>query len=135
MKLKGRTIYRGSVQGEAIVSSKPISFYGGVDPQTGVIVERGHDLEGKSITGKILVFPSGKGSTVGSYILFRLSKNKKEPKGLILKECEAIIAVGCIIGEIPCIDHIDITKIKSGAQLSLNANDGTVTILEDHSEK
>ena len=61
-KFMGRTIYKGIAQGEALVTSMGISFFGGVDPETGVIVERGHELEGQSIAGKVLVFPTGKGS-------------------------------------------------------------------------
>jgi len=75
MKLVGRTIYPGQISGEALVSQMGISFYGGVDPETGIIIEARHDLQGQSIAGKVLVFPSGKGSTVGSYILYRLKKN------------------------------------------------------------
>ena len=79
MKLHGRKIFSGTVEGEALVSHMGISFYGGVDPDTGVILEKGHDLEGQSITGKVLVFPSGKGSTVGSYTLYRLKANGIAP--------------------------------------------------------
>jgi predicted aconitase with swiveling domain len=128
MQLKGRRIYKGKAEGEALVSKQSISFYGGVDPSTGTIVERGHELEGKSITGKILVFPMGKGSTVGSYVLYRMSKNGKGPKGLVLKECEAIVAVGCIIGEIPCIDHVDIEKLTTGEHLILDANEAALEL-------
>ena len=74
MKLRGRTIYAGSAEAEALVTRMGISFFGGVDPETGVIVERGHELEGQSIRGRVLVFPTGKGSTVGSYTLYRLKK-------------------------------------------------------------
>ncbi|HOR19263.1 MAG TPA: DUF126 domain-containing protein, partial [Brevefilum sp.] len=69
MNLGGRTIYPGVAEGDALVSRMGISFYGGVDPDTGVITEEGHDLRGQSLAGKVLVFPTGKGSTVGSYIL------------------------------------------------------------------
>jgi predicted aconitase with swiveling domain len=122
MQLKGRKIYKGKAEGEALVTKQSISFYGGVDPSTGTVVEKGHELEGKSIAGKILVFPTGKGSTVGSYVLYQMSKNGKGPKGLVLKECEAIVAVGCIIGGIPCIDHVDIEKLTSGKHLVLDAD-------------
>jgi len=64
--MQGRKIFKGKVIGEALVTGDDISFYGGCDPETGEIVEKGHHLEGKSVSGKILVFPSGKGSTVGS---------------------------------------------------------------------
>jgi len=126
MKLTGRKIYKGKVEGEAIVTSSSISFYGGVDPETGTVVEKGHELEGKSIVGKILVFPTGKGSTVGSYVLYQMAMTGKGPKGLILNDCEAIVAVGCIIGDIPCVDQIDTSKITTGMKLILDADNATV---------
>ena len=114
MELKGRTISKGVAEGEALTTSQPISFYGGVDPDTGIIIEKEHELEGKKVRDKILVFPNGKGSTVGSYTLYRMKKNNTAPAGIINKECETVVAVGAIISEIPCIDEIDISKIKTG---------------------
>jgi len=112
--LKGRAIWRGWARGEALVSNQPISFYGGVDPETGKIIEKGHELEGRSIAGKILVFPYGKGSTVGSYIILRLKRKGIAPKAIVNLRCEPIIAVGAIIAEIPTIDKIDISMIRDG---------------------
>jgi predicted aconitase with swiveling domain len=118
-QLTGRIIYKGKATGEALVTSMPISFYGGVDPNTGVVLEKGHELEGLSIKDKILVFPQGKGSTVGSYTLYRMKKNGTAPIGMINKETETIVAVGAIISEIPFIDKIDTTKIKTGNKISI----------------
>ena len=87
MKLTGRKIFKGKISGEALVTKESISFYGGVDPDNGLVVEKGHELEGKSINGKILVFPSGKGSTVGSYVIYQMAKTKKGPKALVLNDC------------------------------------------------
>ena len=126
MDLKGRIISRGIAEAEALVTSQPISFYGGVNPDTGIIIEKGHELEGKNIKGKILVFPNGKGSTVGSYTLYRMKKNNTAPAGMINKECETIVAVGAIISNIPCVDKIDISKIKTGDVVRLE--DGVVKI-------
>ena len=126
-QLKGRIIYKGKVEAEALVSEMPISFYGGVDPNTGIVLEKGHQLNGQSVKGKILVFPQGKGSTVGSYTLYRMKKNGTSPTGMINKECETIVAVGAIISEIPCVDKVDISKIKSGDKVRIE-ND-TVSIL------
>jgi len=106
MELKGRIIFKGKAKGQALVTKDQISFFGGVDPEKGIVTEKGHELEGKSIAGRILVFPSGKGSTVGSYGLFRLKKNGVAPAGMINKECEAIVAVGAIISEIPMVDKV-----------------------------
>ena len=128
MKLKGRTIYKGKAQGEALVTSMGISFYGGVDPETGKIVERGHELEGQSVAGKVLVFPTGKGSTVGSYTLYRLKHAGMAPSAIINSECETITAVGCIIADIPCVDQVEITNFETGMQLVVDGAQGIVEI-------
>jgi predicted aconitase with swiveling domain len=121
-QLKGRIIYKGKANGEALVSEMPISFYGGVDPNTGIILEKGHQLNGQSVKEKILVFPQGKGSTVGSYTLYRMKKNGTAPSGMINRECETIVAVGAIISEIPCVDKVEISKIKTGDRVSIQGD-------------
>lgn len=126
--LPGRKIYTGCVTGEALVTKMGISFFGGIDPDTGQVVEKGHELEGQSIAGKVLVFPSGKGSTVGSYTLYRLKLNGKAPAAIVNAECEPITAVGCIIAEIPCVDHIAIHEIQPGMRLLVDGERGTVEI-------
>jgi predicted aconitase with swiveling domain len=126
MELKGRIISKGVAEGEALTTAQPISFYGGVDPNTSEIIEKGHELQGKKVKEKILVFPNGKGSTVGSYTLYRMKKNATAPAGIINKECETVVAVGAIISEIPCADRIDISKIKTGEIVRLE--NGVVTI-------
>jgi predicted aconitase with swiveling domain len=130
MKWLGRKIYAGQATGETLVSSMGISFFGGVDPESGVVVERGHDLEGQSIAGKVLVFSTGKGSTVGSYTLYRLKRAGKAPIAIINAECETITAVGCIISEIPCVDQVPIEQLHSGQQVVVDGERGIVTTLE-----
>lgn len=120
MIVKGRIIFQGTVQGSALVTSQPISFFGGIDPGTGVMVERGHELEGECIAGKVLVFPTGKGSTVGSYTLYRLKHNGLAPLAILNRECEPITAVGCIIAEIPCVDHLPISEILPGSLVRID---------------
>ncbi len=126
MKFHGRKIYQGQAQGEALVTSMGISFFGGVDPDTSAIVETGHELEGQSISGKVLVFPTGKGSTVGSYTLYRLKRNGLAPAAIVNAQCETITAVGCIIAEIPCVDQIPIDQLKTGMSVWVDGEDGTV---------
>ncbi len=128
MEMKGRKIKGGKAEGEALVSAQGISFFGGVDPANGKVTEKGHPLEGQSITDKILVFPQGKGSTVGSYALYRMKKQGTAPKAIINSECETIVAVGAIISEIPCVDKVDISKIKNGDKVNVDAEKATVTI-------
>ncbi|MGA3020974.1 MAG: DUF126 domain-containing protein [Candidatus Micrarchaeales archaeon] len=126
MILKGRVIKYGKAEGEALVSDKPVGFLGGVDPETGLFIEKGHPLEGKNIRGKILVFPTGKGSTVGSYTLYRMKKKGVAPLAIINEECEPIVAVGAIISEIPCVDKIKIKKIKNGSKVKIDGEKITV---------
>jgi uncharacterized protein len=130
MKLQGRKICAGMVEGEALVTGMGISFYGGVDPETGVVVERGHALEGQSIAGRVLVFPTGKGSTVGSYTLYRLKLGGLAPVAIVNAECETITAVGCIISDIPCVDHIPIDRLKTGDRLIIDGERGTVETVD-----
>jgi len=126
--MKGRMISPGKTEGIAIVSPDPIGFYGGIDAKTGIVIEKGHSLEGKCVTDKILVFPCGKGSTVGSYVIYGLKKNGVAPKGIINKETETIVATGVILAGIPCVDQIDIEKINDGDTILLDADKGTVNI-------
>jgi predicted aconitase with swiveling domain len=119
-ELNGRIIKKGSAKGIALVSKSPLSFFGCIDPKTGVVTEAGHELKGKSIKDKILVFPHGKGSTVGSYALYRMKKNGVAPRGIINRECEPIVAVGAIISEIPCVDRVDISRINTGDKVVID---------------
>jgi predicted aconitase with swiveling domain len=131
MILRGRTIFPGCALGEVLVTSMGISFFGGVDPDTGVVVERGHELEGQCIAGKILAFPSGRGSTVGSYTLYRLKAAGLAPAAILNAQCETITAVGCIIAEIPCVDEIPIDRLKTGASVRVDGEQGWVEVTDD----
>lgn len=109
-----RVIRAGRAEGEALVSPEPIGFLGGVDPATGVVVEAGHALEGQRVSGRVLVFPTGKGSTVGSYTLYRLARVGLAPAALVNAEADPVVAVGAIIAGIPMVDQVDISRIHTG---------------------
>ena len=102
------------------------SFLYDFDTDTGVVIEKGHPLEGESVAGRVLVFPTGKGSTVGSYSLYRLAKAGLAPVAIINVESEPIVAVGAIISEIPMLDQVDIEQIRSGDLVTI---DGTQVII------
>ena len=112
--MRGRAIVEGDAEGIALVSDRPISFLGGIDPESGKIIEKGHPLEGQSVAGRVLVFPTGKGSTVGSYILYRLAKAGLAPCAIINSSSEPIVAVGALISGIPMVDRVDIGRLKTG---------------------
>lgn len=121
--LHGRAIRRGKARGIALVSAAAIGFLGGVDADTGIVAEPGHPLQGQSIAGRVLVFPTGKGSTVGSYTLYRLAKRGLAPAAIVNARSEAIVAVGAIIADIPMVDRVDIGQIKTGDRVEVNDED------------
>ena len=127
MEIKGKCIVPGEVAGETIVSYEPISFLGDIDPKTGQITAARHPLKGISVKGKILVFPFGKGSTVGSYVIYQLLKNGTAPIAFLTQKVDPIVAVGAIISGIPMMDDIDINKIPNGIKLSINTDLGLVS--------
>ena len=134
LKLYGRGITPGNVQGKAIVTSQPISFFGGLDPEKGTIIERGHELKGMSVTGKILIFPRGKGSTVGSYVIYSMKKKGTAPAAIINIETEPIIAAGCVIANIPLVDKLNdnpIKVIKTGDWVEVFADEGKIEVTRE----
>ncbi len=132
MILKGRKVVGGTAEGEALVSKDPVSFYGGVDPDTGVITEPGHTCYGECISGKVFVFPTGKGSTVGSYVIYRMKKQGTAPAAIVNVETEAILATGCVISSIPLVDKLDadpLKALKTGMRLRVVGDEGLVEII------
>jgi predicted aconitase with swiveling domain len=129
--LKCRIISRGQAKGQALVSSHPISFLGGVDPLTGLVIDSKHELNGKNIKDKILIIPGGKGSTVGSYVIFQMAKSKTAPKAIVCLKAEPIIATGAIMAEIPMVDQINgdiMDMVSSGMEIEVDAEKGEIKI-------
>lgn len=131
MILSGRSISKGEAKAPLLVTDVPVSFLGQVDAKTGVIIDTNHPLCGKSIAGKVLSFPYGKGSTVGSYVIYALKKNGAAPAAFIVKQCETIVAVGAIISGIPAVDMIDGVLPEDGIQVTVNGTEGTVRFNEN----
>ena len=129
--IEARTISRGHASGEVLISREPIGFLGGVDPESGFVIEKGHPLEGKNISGRVLLFPNGKGSTVGSYVMLQLAKNRKAPAAIINISAEPIIVVGAIISKIPMVDKPakDVyALLKDGMMVEVDGDKGTILI-------
>jgi len=129
--LKGRKVVGGLGSGEALVSCQPISFLGGINPKTGEIIEKNHNLYGKNVAGRVLVFPGGKGSTVGSYVIYALKKYGTNPTAMVNVLTEPIIATGCVIAQIPLVDRLnnDPTKIiETGDYVTVDATKGQVEV-------
>ena len=114
IRFNARPVKPGHAEGAALVSPDPIGFLGGVDPDTGLVIENGHPLQGECVAGRVLVFPTGKGSTVGSYTLYRLARNGLAPAAIVNAEADPVVAVGAIIAEIPMVDQVDVARIHTG---------------------
>jgi predicted aconitase with swiveling domain len=113
-EMRGRVIKAGTAEGLALVSEEPVGFLGGIDPDSGRVVEIGHPLEGECVGGRVLVFPTGKGSTVGSYTLYRMARAGTAPVAILNGESEPIVAVGAIISNVPMLDEVDVGQIRTG---------------------
>lgn len=126
-------IVGGYGEGEAIVTREPVCFYL-TDPKTGVVREKGHELEGKSIANKVLVFPSGKASSVVQIDgLFKLALNKAAPKALIVKDVDTVLIVSSIISRVPLVNRLEqnpLEAICTGDYVKVDADRGKVIVLK-----
>ena len=132
--LKCHKIIGGYGEGEALVSHEPICFYL-TDPKTGIVREKTHELAGKNISNKVLVFPSGKASSVVQIDgLFKLASYNLAPKAMIVKDVETVLIVSAFIAKVPLVDRLErdpFKAIKTGDLVRVDANKGTV-VVESH---
>ena len=124
-------ISEGQGEGQVLISRDEILFYL-CDPETGTITEQGHDLEGKSVAGKVLVFPAGKGSSsVQVDGLYQLQMRNMGPKGMIIQRPDTILVTSAIIMEIPLVDRVDplfYQTVRDGDRVCVDADHGTIII-------
>jgi len=127
-----KVIVSGDAVGKVLKSDLPLSFLGGIDPQTGLIVEEGHPLRGKAVARQILALPHSKGSTVGSYVLYSLSAMGLAPSAILIRKMDTIVAVGCVLGGIPLAIVCDRLwgKMRNGMRAKLDSDSSSVTLSE-----
>jgi len=134
--LRGQCVVAGSACGELLYSDQPISFCFGVDPGTGIIVDPRHELAGHSMTGKVLAFPAGKGSSGAGLVILELIRNRAAPLGLINIRTEAVLASGPIVAKhflnrrIPILrlDRDSFTRLRGAKRVNLDAAKAWVEI-------
>ena len=134
--IKGCAVVPGVAKGEVLATAQPISFWGGVDPATGLINDPRHELFNQSIVGKVLVFPFGKGSSTGSLIFLELARVNKSPAAIVNVRTEPILATGPIVckhfygKEIPIIslDENSFQMLQTGQRVTVNATEGFIAI-------
>ncbi|UCC94216.1 MAG: DUF126 domain-containing protein [Thermoplasmata archaeon] len=131
MRLAGRQISSGKATGKALVLESDLSFLGGVDPETGRIKDRGTGAFNRTVRNRVLVFPKGKGSTVGSYVIYGLQANGKAPAAIVNAQTETIVATGAILAKIPLVDEVDIGAISTGDRVTVDGDRGEVIVHGD----
>jgi predicted aconitase with swiveling domain len=131
-EIRCHKVASGCASGPALCTREAISFLGNVNPETGMVVDPAHDLYGECISGKVLIFPGGKGSTVGSYVIYQLQKRGFAPAAMVNLRSEAIVAVGAIISGIPLVDRVpeEMLGLERGTWVKVDADRGTVVISE-----
>ena len=136
IRLKGCRVVGGLARGEALVSAEPISFWGGVDPASGRINDPRHELCGRSVAGRVLAFPIGKGSSTGSLIVLELARIERAPAAIINVRSEPILATGPIVSrhfygrQIPMVtlSAVEFERLQTGQALTVNGTEGWVEI-------
>lgn len=128
MKIRGRSIVPGRASGHALVTSAPFSFVGGADPETGRVLDPQVGPGDARLAGRIFAFPQGKGSTVGSYVIYGLAKRGVAPAAIVNSATDGIVAVGATLGEIPLVDRVDTACLRTGDRMAVDGDRGTVDL-------
>lgn len=128
MRVPCRPLSGGRAEGPALVTETPLSFFGGVDPETGEVVDGASDLHGRRLGGRVLCFPKPKGSTAGWVILYRLVRNGIGPVAIVNHESDPVVASGAIVAEIPLVDTPEgpLDAIETGDRVTVDADAGFV---------
>ncbi len=139
--LKGRALVPGRAEGQAVVSGEPLSLWGGLCPRTGEIIDRRHELSGRVVSGKVLVFPAGRGSSTSSATLAEAVRAGVAPAAIINRTVDPILVLGSIIAEelyhravpIVLLAGRDFSVIGHDDRVTVEP-DGTVTVRSDPSQ-
>lgn len=129
--LQGRKVVGGVVEGEALVTRDTISGWGGINPQTGTIIESRHELRGQCFAGKILVFPGAKGSSGWSAFFHMAKLRGKAPAGLLFNTMTTKAALGAVVMRVPAVTDLDrdpVQWIRTGDWVRIDADRGVVEV-------
>jgi predicted aconitase with swiveling domain len=129
--LRGRKVVAGCVEGEAIVTHDTISGWGGIDPKTGTIIERRHELRGQSFKDKVLVFPGAKGSSGWSHYFHLARLAGAAPKAMLFNKMSTKVALGAVVTHAPAMTGFDrdpLEVIETGDWVKVDADNGIVEV-------
>jgi cis-L-3-hydroxyproline dehydratase len=121
--LSGQSVAAGSARGEAVAADVPLSFWGGIDPENGMIIDRRHPLAGQMASGRVLVIPSGRGSCSGSGVLLEAIHNGTAPAAIVTSRLDPVIGLGCILGDELYACHPPMVVIPDRDRLLIESGD------------
>ena len=129
--LRGRKVVGGSAEGEAMVTKTPLGGWGALDPMTGTILERRHELRGRSFKGKVLVIPSAKGSSGFSLTYHTARLAGSAPRAVIMKDINSLAALATVVMHTPTVTDLDknpVEVIETGDYVKVDADKGIVEV-------
>jgi predicted aconitase with swiveling domain len=135
--LEGKFYVAGKAEGDLVKSERPISFWGGLDPEEGKIIDRRSDVAGRKVAGKILAFPEGIGSSTTSAVLLESVMNSTNPRAIVNVTTEPILVSGALLAKefygtkipVVSIKRKDFDELEDGAKLAIDGDRGTVTVV------
>lgn len=128
MKVQGRRVFEGQASGKVALSTAPLSFLGEIDPATGKVENPASELNGRTISGQVLVFPEARGSTVGPYVIYGAKKRGVAPAAMVIASADAIVATAAVLARMPCVTGVDIDLFVDGETVVVDGSAGTVDL-------
>ena len=133
---EGRTLVAGHASGLALVLDEPLSFWGGLDPATGALIDTHHPQLGATLAGRVLVMPSGRGSSSSSYVLAEAIRAGTSPVAIVLRESDGIVALGAIVARelygtlvpVVVLDADGYDAIADGVAIVVEAHEDDTTV-------
>lgn len=138
VRFQGHGCAAGVFEGEVVVSSQPFGFWQGMDPQTGVVIDKRHDACGLSVKGKAFVFPFGRGSTGTPGIFLEAVRNGCAPRAIVNVKSEPMIIMCALLAEaffkisIPIVDGLDVNPmevLRTGDRIRINGTTGVIEVV------
>ncbi|HEX6262063.1 MAG TPA: DUF126 domain-containing protein [Actinomycetota bacterium] len=128
---EGRALAAGMAEGVLIVLREPLSFWGGMDPETGEVIDAHHPQRGEILTGRVVAMPSGRGSSSASSVLAEAIRIGKAPVALVLMEPDPIVALGSVVASelygsacpVVVLDEAAYERLRTGDSVRITADE------------
>jgi hypothetical protein len=131
LRFAGRGLVEGKAEGRLLVTGQQLSFLGGVDADTGEVVDRNHELYGQKLTDVVLALPYTVGSSVGAYVIYNLTKKSLGPSAVVAVKGDITLVSGCALAGLPLADGFQLGELRAHAGKWAILDGGTGELLLD----